>query len=110
MSSLTVISISILYLLLLFGLAYWSEYRAKLGKSLLRNPFIYALSLSVYCTAWTYYGSVGRASQDGLLFLTIYIGPILGMMAWWWIMTKIVRICKLQRITTLADATARVSH
>ncbi|MFN3315410.1 MAG: hypothetical protein ACK40K_01255, partial [Raineya sp.] len=68
---------SLLYLILLFVLAYLAERKANTEKSIINSPYIYALSLAVYCTAWTYYGSVGRASKSGLDFLLIYLGPTL---------------------------------
>ncbi len=67
------------------------------------NPYIYALSLAVYCTAWTFYGSVGRAASDGIGFLPIYLGPTLMIALWWLVMRKIIRISKENRITSLAD-------
>ncbi|MFD1186669.1 ATP-binding protein [Pontibacter rugosus] len=98
-----VIGVSFLYLALLFGLAYWAERRSVVGKSFVSNPYIYALSMAVYCTAWTYYGSVGRAATTGLQYLAIYVGPTLMAPLWWVVLRKIIRICKVQRITTLAD-------
>jgi Na+/proline symporter/nitrogen-specific signal transduction histidine kinase len=91
------------YLGVLFAIAYWGETRASRQKSLVNNPYIYALSLAVFCTAWTYYGSVGRAADNGLAFLTTYIGPSLLAPLWWIILRKIIRISKVQRTTTLAD-------
>lgn len=91
------------YLLVLFGIAYWAERRLKKGKSLLTNPYIYALSMAVYCTAWTFYGSIGRAVEFGPDFLAIYIGPTLISPLWFVILRKMVRICKTQRITSIAD-------
>ena len=91
------------YLALLFAIAFFSEKSAKKGKSYASNPYIYALSLAVYCTAWTYYGSVGRAATNGLEFLAIYIGPSLVAPLWWFIMRKIIRISKVQRISSIAD-------
>src|SRR3990172_9846717 len=66
-------------------------------------PYIYALSLAVYATAWTFYGSVGRAASDGVGFLPIYIGPTLMIALWWVVMRKVLRISKENRITSLAD-------
>jgi signal transduction histidine kinase len=102
-SNWVIILISVGYLALLFLLAYFGEYRAKKGKSLLKNPYIYALSLAVYCTAWTYYGSVGNAADSGLNFLATYIGPTLLAPVWWFIFKKIIRISKIYSITTIAD-------
>ena len=50
------------YLGLLFVIAYYGDKRADAGRSLIANPYVYALSLGVYTTAWTFYGSVGRAA------------------------------------------------
>ncbi|MCX2738742.1 sensor histidine kinase [Pontibacter anaerobius] len=101
-----VIGVSFLYLALLFGLASWAERRSAAGRSFVSNPYIYALSMAVYCTAWTYYGSVGRAATSGLEYLAIYIGPTLMAPLWWVVLRKIIRICKVQRITTIADFVA----
>lgn len=98
-----VIGVSFCYLALLFGLASWAETRSAAGRSFVSNPYVYALSMAVYCTAWTYYGSVGRAATSGLEYLAIYVGPTLMAPLWWVVLRKIIRICKVQRITTLAD-------
>lgn len=91
------------YLAILFAIAYFAEKKTATGTSFLRNPYIYSLSLAVYCTAWTYYGSVGRAASNGLEFLTVYIGPTMFTPLWWIVLRKIIRICKIQRISTIAD-------
>lgn len=103
MNSIVLIFTSILYLVFLFGVAYWAEQRSVKGKSIVNNPYIYALSLAVYCTAWTFYGSVGRAVTNGIEFISVYIGPSLMMPLWWIVLRKIIRICKVQRITSIAD-------
>ncbi|MFZ0788272.1 MAG: hypothetical protein WAM94_01465, partial [Chromatiaceae bacterium] len=72
-----IIGVACAYLGTLFALAYWADRRADRGRSVIGHPTIYALSLAVYCTAWTFYGSVGRATATGLGFLTIYLGPTL---------------------------------
>lgn len=91
------------YIILLFAIAYYGDKRAETGRSIISNPYIYALSLAVYCTAWTFYGSVGRATQTGLGFISIYIGPTLVAALGWLILRKIIRISKLNRITSIAD-------
>lgn len=101
-----IIIVSLLYLLLLFGLAYWAERKAEQKSHFINSPYIYALSLAVYCTAWTYYGSIGRASKTGYDFLLIYLGPTLSMPLWWFLMRKIIRIAKVQNIFSLADLIA----
>ncbi len=91
------------YLCLLFAIAYWGDKRADAGRSLVANPYTYALSIAVYCTAWTFYGSVGRAAASGMDFLTIYLGPTLVFVLCWFVLRKIVRISKANRITSIAD-------
>lgn len=103
MSNLLTISGALLYLGILFAVAYYAEYRLRRGRSLINNGNVYALSLAVYCTAWTYYGSVGQASNNGAEFLPIYLGPTIGAALFWPVLRKIIRICKTQRISSIAD-------
>lgn len=91
------------YLSLLFAVAFYADKRADEGHSLVANPYVYALSIAVYCTSWTFYGSVGRAAQTGVGFLPIYLGPTLTFTLGWFLLRKIVRISKAQRITSIAD-------
>lgn len=98
-----IIFISIAYVAFLFLIAYLAEKREKAGRSLVNNSVIYALSLAVYCTAWTYFGSVGRAATGGLGFLPIYIGPAIIAPLWWILLKKVIVISKSQRITSVAD-------
>jgi diguanylate cyclase (GGDEF)-like protein len=98
-----VIAIFISYMALLFGVALLAEKKVSFGKYLSNNPYIYTLSLAVYCTAWTYYGSVGKVATSWLLFLTIYLGPTLVFILWWTVLRKMVRIKTLYRITSIAD-------
>ncbi|NJL29077.1 MAG: hypothetical protein HC897_14935 [Thermoanaerobaculia bacterium] len=63
-----VFSLSLAYLGVLFGIAHYCDRRAEQGRSLVSNPYVYALSMAVYCTAWTFYGSVGRAAETGIGF------------------------------------------
>ena len=94
---------SFAYLGLLFAIAFYADKRADAGRSIIASPYVYSLSLAVYATAWTFYGSVGRAASDGVGFLPIYIGPTLMIALWWIVMRKILRISKQNRITSLAD-------
>ena len=103
MSPLLVVTVSFAYLLLLFAVAYWGDRRAALGRSVIGSPWIYALSMAVYCTAWTYFGSVGRAASSGVWFLPIYLGPMLAMILAWMVVRKMIRIAKTYRITSIAD-------
>ncbi|QJQ94253.1 MULTISPECIES: sensor histidine kinase [Halomonadaceae] len=98
-----VLGVAFGYLALLFVIAAWGDRRAEQGRSLIGSPTIYALSIAVYCTAWTFYGSVGRAAEHGPSFLLIYLGPTLAMLASPFIIRKMVRIARVQRITSIAD-------
>lgn len=97
-------TICVLYVCVLFAVAGLAERRAiqnRLG--FLQSPLVYTLSISVYCTAWTFYGAVGSAARNGFEFLTIYLGPTIVFVGWWWFLRKLVRIGRTQRITSIAD-------
>ena len=98
-----VLGVSFAYLLLLFAVAGWADRRAAAGRSVIGNAWVYALSIAVYCTAWTYFGSVGRAASGGVWFLPIYLGPTLAMLLAWLVLRKMLRIARTQRITSIAD-------
>jgi Na+/proline symporter/nitrogen-specific signal transduction histidine kinase len=98
-----VIFVSLLYLVLLFMIAIYGHRLAKSGKSIVNNPYVYALSMTVYCTVWTFYGSVGRATQTGLGFMAVYLGPAVLAPVWYMVMRKIILISKQLRITSIAD-------
>ena len=102
----TILFFSFSYIGLLFAIAYIGDRHAEIGMSIVSNPYIYALSLAVYCTAWTFYGSVGRAAATGLGFLPTYIGPTLVMTLGLFLLRKILRISKVHRITSIADLIA----
>ncbi len=103
LSGTLVIATSLAYLLLLFAVAAWADRRRARGASVIGNAWVYALSMAVYCTAWTYFGSVGRAASAGVWFLPIYLGPMLAMLLGWMVLRKMIRIARTQRITTIAD-------
>jgi Na+/proline symporter len=98
-----IIAVSIAYLGVLFAIAYYGDRRADAGRSLINSSVIYALSLAVYATSWTYYGSVGRAATSGVGFLPIYLGPTLMFALGWVVLLRIIRISRRNRITSLAD-------
>ncbi|MFT5176856.1 MAG: Na+/proline symporter, partial [Gammaproteobacteria bacterium] len=92
------------YVAILFALAFYVDRRARQGRlDWLRSPVVYTLSISVYCTSWTFYGAVGSAARNGLEFITIYLGPTLVFVGWWWLLRKLVRIGRTHRITSIAD-------
>lgn len=98
-----IVGVSFAYLLTLFAIAYFGDRRADQGRSIIANPWTYGLSLAVYCTAWTYFGSVGRAASGGIWFLPTYLGPTLGMALAWLVVLKMIRIARSHRITSIAD-------
>jgi len=101
MSSAGLLIILSVYLAILFYIAHWAEKRENSRWT--NNPYIYTLSLAVYCSAWTYYGSIGVAANSGLNYLPIYIGPIIIIPAWIVILRKIIRISKVNKISSIAD-------
>jgi Na+/proline symporter/nitrogen-specific signal transduction histidine kinase len=95
---------AVVYVVFLFAVAFAAERRAAAGGGAwLRSPLVYTLSLSVYCTAWTFYGAVGYAARAGLDYLTIYLGPTLVFVGWWWVLRKLVRVGRRERVTSVAD-------
>ena len=101
MNSVGLLIILVLYMLILFYIAYWAEKRGHSRWT--NNPYIYSLSLAVYCTAWTYYGSIGVAANSGLSYLPIYLGPIIIIPTWMIILKKIIRISRVNKISSIAD-------
>lgn len=95
------ILVIVIYLGFLFYIAYWAEVNKK--SKLVKSPYIYALSLAVYCSAWTYYGSIGVAARSGIEFLTIYLGPVIAAPLWIYILQKIIRLSKVYNISSIAD-------
>ena len=98
-----IITSALAYVGVLFGVAYYGDKCADRGRSIIANPYIYTLSIAVYCTAWTFYGSVGRAASSGIGFLPVYLGPTLMALLFWFVLRRIVRIAKVHRITSIAD-------
>ena len=99
------IAVCLLYVVGLFAVAFAAERAAVKGRGdwLLRSPLVYTLSLSIYCTGWTFYGAVGYAARSGLEYVTIYLGPSLVMIGWWWLLRRLVRIGRSHRVTSVAD-------
>ncbi|MEM1044959.1 MAG: sensor histidine kinase [Pseudomonadota bacterium] len=92
------------YVALLFAVAFVVDRRARRRPvEWLHSPLVYTLSISVYCTSWTFYGAVGSAARNGLEFITIYLGPTLVFIGWWWLLRKLVRIGRVHNITSIAD-------
>ena len=95
------------YLLLLFAVASYGDRITRLkGVPAGGRPVVYALSLGVYCTSWTYFGGVGLAAERGLEYMAIYIGPILMYTLGMPILRRIVELAKTEKITSGADFVA----
>ena len=103
MNGTTVLLTAIGYVFLLFLIAWWGDSGGRRFVSGRSQPVVYALSLAVYCTSWTYYGSVGLASEHGLDFLPIYIGPILVIGLGAPFIARIANLARAQNVTTVAD-------
>lgn len=101
MSNYILFLIIVCYLAFLFYIAFLAEKNAK--SKWTNNPYIYTLSLAVYCSAWTYYGSVGIAATSGISFLPIYLGPVIALPLWIIIMRKVIRISNQHKISSIAD-------
>jgi Na+/proline symporter/signal transduction histidine kinase len=99
----SVLGIIVLYMGVLFGAALWIERRRKQNRPPFARAMAYSLSLAIYCTTWTYYGSVGKAANSGMMFLGVYLGPTIAICLWWQVLRKMIRIKNFFRITSIAD-------
>ena len=97
------ITAALAYLGFLFAVAHFGDRQARRKKHTGGRPVIYALSLAVYCTSWTFFGSVGLSATTGFDFLPVYLGPIIMIALCWPLLRRIVRIAKHQNITSIAD-------
>ena len=92
------------YVAVLFLVAFVSDMKSRKGwLGLVHSPIVYTLSISVYCTSWTFYGAVGSAARNGLEFATIYLGPTLVFVGWWFLLRKLVRIGRIHRTSSIGD-------
>ena len=98
-----VIAVALAYIGLLFLVASYGDRTRNLGRKGRARLLIYPLSLAIYCTSWTFFGSVGSASRTGYEFLTIYVGPALMIGLFSPLLVRIVRLAKAQNITSIAD-------
>jgi len=99
----SVATVSIVYAVLIFLVALYAHQRKDKKRSIISNPVVYALSLGVYCTTWTFFGSIGKAATTGIDFLMIYLGPSLTAFSWLFLLRRIIRISKEHNITSIAD-------
>ena len=98
-----VVAIALAYIGLLFVVASYGDRLRPLGREGRSRLLIYPLSLAIYCTSWTFFGSVGLASRNGYDFLAIYVGPVLMIALAYPLITRVVRLAKSQNITSIAE-------
>src|SRR5712691_1558107 len=98
-----VVVIALVYIGFLFLVASYGDRRRELSRGSASRLLIYPLSLAIYCTSWTFFGSVGLATRDGFNFLAIYIGPILVIGLAYPLIIRITRLSKAQNIVSIAD-------
>ncbi len=98
-----IFAVALGYIGLLFLVASYGDRIRGFGRARRARLLIYPLSLAIYCTSWTFFGSVGFASRTGYEFLTIYIGPVLMIGLCSPLIARIVRLAKEQNITSIAD-------
>src|SRR5271169_6925000 len=98
-----VVAIALAYIGLLFLVASYGDRMRAIARGTSSRLLIYPLSLAIYCTSWTFFGSVGLASRNGFDFLAIYIGPMLMVGLAFPLLIRIVRLAKGQNITSIAD-------
>ena len=99
----SVVALALGYVSILFALAWYADRAGRFSKGGNGRPLIYALSLAVYCTSWTFFGSVGNAATTGYDFIPVYLGPILLFVFGWRFLLRVVRLAKSQNITSVAD-------
>ncbi|SDN80718.1 NahK/ErcS family hybrid sensor histidine kinase/response regulator [Vreelandella arcis] len=97
------VAVSLVYIAVLFAIAWYGDRRARTVGSTRRRPIIYSLTLAIYCTSWTFYGAVGQAATDGWSFASIFVGPILTFLLFWPVLAKMIRVAKHQNVTSIAD-------
>ncbi|WP_405631006.1 PAS-domain containing protein [Pseudoalteromonas sp. Ld20] len=97
------IFVALAYIGVLFWLANWGDKTTPLAKRISHHPFVYSFSLGIYCTSWTYYGSVGTAATSSWSYLPILLGPALLFFFGQGFLRKLVLVSKKQNITTIAD-------
>src|SRR5271156_5639441 len=98
-----IVAIALVYIGFLFLVASYGDRMREVSRGSSLRLLIYPLSLAIYCTSWTFFGSVGIASRTGYDFLAIYIGPMLMIGLGYPLLIRIVRLAKAQNITSIAD-------
>ncbi|SQH75337.1 putative Fusion protein of Na-dependent permease domain and histidine kinase domain of two-component sensor [Shewanella benthica] len=102
-SATSLLLIILAYVGLLYVIAAWAESGSERAQKLTSSAAVYALSLAIYCTSWTFFGSVGIATHSSILMLSVYLGPTLLMIVIWPLMQRILLIKQIYRVTSIAD-------
>jgi Na+/proline symporter len=95
--------VALLYVGLLFGIAYIGDRRPLYPRQPRLRPLVYSLALAVYCSSWTFYGAVGTAARSGLAYLPIYLGPLLLFVFGFGLLERLVLVARERNITSIAD-------
>jgi len=95
--------VALLYVGLLFGIAYLGDRRPLYPRQPRLRPLVYSLALAVYCSSWTFYGAVGTAARSGLAYLPIYLGPLLLFVFGFGLLERLVLVARERNITSIAD-------
>jgi Na+/proline symporter/nitrogen-specific signal transduction histidine kinase len=99
-----VVFVCLAYVAILFGVAFAGDRRARRDPAgWLSSPLVYTLSISIYCTSWTFYGAVGSAVTGGMEFIAIYLGPTIVFAGWWVFLRKLVTVGRVHHTTSIAD-------
>lgn len=99
-----VIVICLIYVAILFSVAFAGDRKARRNPGgWLSSPLVYTLSISIYCTSWTFFGAVGSAARDGFDFAPIYLGPVILFTGWWLFLRKLVTVGRVHQTTSIAD-------
>ena len=99
----TLAGFALAYTCILFLIAWYGDRRSARSQQALNSPWLYSLTLAVYCTSWTFFGAVGQAANFGWDFLPIYLGPMIVFILGTPMLFKIIAISKQQGITSIAD-------
>ncbi|MGI6856317.1 ATP-binding protein [Mesorhizobium sp. 1B3] len=99
-----VVIVCLAYVMILFGVAFAGDRRARRDPTgWLSSPLVYTLSISIYCTSWTFFGAVGSAATSGMEFVTIYLGPTIVFAGWWAFLRKLITVGRVHHTTSIAD-------
>jgi Na+/proline symporter/signal transduction histidine kinase len=100
-------TVSLLYVALLFAIATWGGRWIRTSW----QPFVYSLTLAIFCTTWAFYGTIRQAATHGWILAPTYLGAILLITLGWRVFDRIIRIARQENSTTISDfISARYGH